>query len=78
MEIHRMNHRTVAGVLQPHIDGIADANAQERTGHFAVEGPVAKRRAFGEAAFQFHSRQIDVDGLRRPLGDRRRQVRREL
>ena len=78
MEVDRVNHRAVAGVLQPDIDGVADTNAQEWTRHFAVESPVAKRRAFGEPAFQFHRRQIDADGLRRPLADRRRQIRRQF
>ena len=74
MEIDRVNHRAVAGILQADIDGVADTNAQEWTRHLAVECPVAKRRAFGEAAFQLNRRQIDADGLRCPLANRRRQI----
>ncbi len=42
MKIHRVDHVAVGRVLQMHLDRVADANAQEGSGHFAVEGPVAE------------------------------------
>src|SRR5262245_27472899 len=61
-----------------HVDGVANADTQEGTRHLAVEGPVAKGRAFGETAFQFDRDQIDTHGLRVALADRRRNVGRPL
>ena len=55
-------------------DGVADPHAQERTGHFAVEGPVAERGAFREPAFELDADQIDAHGLRVALADGRRQI----
>ena len=37
MEIHRMDHRAVSGILDVDIHGVADANAQHRPGNAAVE-----------------------------------------
>ena len=52
MEIDRVDHAAVGGILEMHVDRVADANAQERPGHLAVEGPVAEGGPFGEAAFE--------------------------
>ena len=74
MEIHRVDHAAVGGILEVHFNRVADAHAQERSRHFAVERPVAKRRAFREPAFQLDGDQINADGLRRALANGRRQV----
>ena len=56
------------------VDGVADAHADERPGHLAVERPVAEGRALGQPALDFDAEQIDAHGLRLALADRRRQV----
>src|SRR5215471_18214132 len=56
------------------IDGIADFDADERRGNLAVEGPVAERRSLRQSAFDLDAEQIDANGLRFSLADRRRQV----
>ena len=73
-----MNHRAVSGVLDAHIHGVADANAQHRSGDAAVERPIAERGAFREAAFEFNRIEIDPHRLRRPVADRRRNLGRFL
>src|SRR5262249_32046173 len=78
MKIDRVDHRAVAGVLEVDFDGAADAHAKERTGHLAIEGPVAKGRALGETALQFDRNQIDAHGLRIAFAYRRRNVDRSL
>src|SRR5262245_14287581 len=61
-----------------HVDGVANADTQEGTRHLAVEGPIAKGRAFGETAFQFDRDQINAHGLRVALAERGRNVGRSL
>ena len=56
------------------VEGVADADAQEGARHLAVEGPVAEGGAFGEPAFQLDGDQIDANGLRRAVADRRRNI----
>ena len=56
------------------VDRVADADAQHRTGHLAVEGPVAKRRAFREPRFKLDGDEIDPHRLRSSTADRRRNV----
>ena len=55
-------------------DRVADAHAQERARHLAVERPVAEGGAVGQPAFDLDGHQIDAHGLRVALADRRRQV----
>ena len=74
MEIHRMDHAAVGGVLEVHFNRIADTNAQERPRHFAIECPVAKRCAFCEPALQLDAYQIDAYGLRRAIANGRWEV----
>jgi hypothetical protein len=56
------------------VDGVADPDADERTGYLAVERPVAEGRALGQPPFDFDADEIDPHGLRFALADRRRQV----
>ena len=74
VKVDRMHHRAVAGILQMNVDGVADAHADERPRHFAVEGPVAKRGRFSEAAFHLRRQKIDAHRLRVALCQRRRQI----
>src|SRR5665213_2638357 len=69
-----MDHVAVGGIPEMNVDGIADANPDERSGDLAVEGPVAERRGFGEAAFLFDGEQIEPDGDRVALADRGRKI----
>ena len=69
-----MNHVAVRSILEIDFDRVADAHTKERTGHFAVESPVAERGAFGETAFQLDADQIHPHRLRRSLADGRRKV----
>ena len=57
------------------IERVADANAQHRARHFAVEGPVAEGRSFREAPFKFDGEQIDPHRLRRTIADRLAELR---
>jgi hypothetical protein len=74
VEIDRVNHRAVGGVLQMDVDGVADTHADERSGHLAVERPVTEGRALGQPPFDFDADEIDPHGLRFALADRRWQV----
>src|SRR5579863_7158037 len=56
------------------VDGVANANPDEWPGHLAVEGPIAKRRALGEATFHLDAEEINAHSLRATLADRRRHV----
>src|SRR5215467_2598672 len=58
------------------VNGVADAHPNEGARNFAIEGPVAKRRGFGEPTFDFHAHKVDTDGLWFSLCDGRREVRR--
>ena len=42
LEVDRMNHRAIGGILQMNVNGVADLHAEERSRHFAVEGPVRR------------------------------------
>ena len=80
MKIHRVDHVAVGRVLQMNVDGVADANANERSRHFAIEGPVAECRCFCEPAFLLDREQIEPDGLgsRLPIGGGRSVGSREM
>src|SRR6478609_9011782 len=54
-----------------HIDRIADTNTEHGAWHPAIEGPVTKRGAFAQPAFQFSGDKVDAHRLRSPLTDRR-------
>ena len=56
------------------VNGVANADAKERSGHFAIECPVAECRRFGEPAFLLNSEQIEPDGLWISFTDRRWKV----
>src|SRR5690348_5818029 len=71
-----MDHRALARVLDMDVERVADAQAEERARHLAVEGPVAEGRALGEPAFDLLGDEVDPYRLWRPLGQRRRQIRR--
>src|SRR5215813_1895656 len=51
MKIDRMYHRAVVGILQVNVNRVADAYANERTGHLSVEGPVAEGCALRKSSF---------------------------
>src|SRR5215467_1357527 len=74
MEIDRMDHGAVGRIFKVDVDGVADTHPDERSRHFAAESPVAKRRAFCEAAFDLDAEQVDANGLRLAFADGWRQV----
>ena len=55
MEIHRMDHIAVGGILEMNVNGIADADADEGSRYFTIESPVAECGSFREPAFLFNS-----------------------
>ena len=57
-----------------HVESIADANAQHRTRHLPVEGPVAEGGPFCQAPFELDCDQVDAHGLRRTIAYRRRDL----
>src|SRR6478735_9895952 len=56
------------------VDGVANANADEGSRHFAIEGPVAERGCFREPAFLLNGEQIEPDGLWISFADRWRKI----
>ena len=57
------------------VDGVADTHPDEGARHLAVEGPIAERRCLREPTFELDAQQVDTNGLRVALADRRRHVR---
>ena len=52
VKIDRMDHDAVVIVLEVHFDRVADAHAQHRARHFAVESPVIVGRLVGQLALK--------------------------
>ena len=50
-----MDEGALGGVLEMHLNSIANADTEEWTRHLAVESPVTERRAFREPAFELYS-----------------------
>ena len=59
-----MHHHTVVVIFEVHLDGIADAHAQEWAGHLAVEGPVVVSSLIVELADELDCVEIDAHHLR--------------
>ena len=78
LEVDRVQHGAAVSILQVHLDRIADADAQHRTWHLAVESPLAECRSFRESRLKLYGDEIDPHRLRSPVADRRRNVRRFL
>ncbi|MBV6487868.1 MAG: hypothetical protein GHHEDOFH_01822 [Pseudorhodoplanes sp.] len=74
MEVDIVHQRAVFVVFQLHLDGVADAHADERAGDLLVEGPVAVGRPVGELAGHLDGFEIDLHALRAALADRLGQV----
>jgi len=45
------------------VNGVTNADANERSGYFAIEGPVAECRRFCEPAFLLDSEQIGIKSM---------------
>ena len=58
VEVDGVHHHAVGGVLQRHLHGVADPDAQQRAGNLAVEGPVFVGGPVVELA-------LELDGLER-------------
>ena len=78
VEVDRVQHRAAVGVLQVDLDRVADAHAQHRARHLAVEGPVAERRALCEPRLELDRDEVDPHRLRPAIADRRRHLVRLL
>jgi hypothetical protein len=56
------------------VNGVADTDTNEWSGHLAVKCPVAECRCFREPALLLNGEQIKSDGLWVSLADRRKEI----